>query len=408
MTKNFIKVYIATVFILFVIPLLFSEILLQQAGENLSFPQIIHRQLTRNSIYGSALTDNAYMYKLELLRQVKPDIIALGSSRVLQFREEFFKSRFVNCGLAMRSLHEGRIFITDMLRFHKPKVIIIGLDFWWFKENHHTLSEDDLALSRASIMPERFSIAKLTRPFYFLIKNKLSYTDISKALFTPTMSNGVTLFDNIGISAIKGAHGFRKDGSQLYSGQVFGINKKFYDEHFKRVLSRVKTGTARFQYGQEISQGKVKEFTEIVNLCKQNNIQLVLFVSPLAEPIYQAMMAKRNHEYDYVNTFREIVKTAPVEHYDYLGADQLGSNSCEFYDGYHGGDVTYARILFQISQANPHSAIMPFLNHNILNHSIQKYSGFAMIPFHPELYPRKEVDFLKLGCRKQIQDQVTR
>ena len=65
---------------------------------------------------------------MELIKQVKPEIIALGSSRVMQFREDSFNKKFVNAGGAMNSLSEFNFF-EKMYEFHNPKYIILGLDF---------------------------------------------------------------------------------------------------------------------------------------------------------------------------------------------------------------------------------------------------------------------------------------
>ena len=77
--------------------------------EHNSFESIVKRQLNHNSIYGTALNENVFAYKLELVKQTKPKIVALGSSRVLQLREEFFRDSFVSAGNAMNTLKEAKV-----------------------------------------------------------------------------------------------------------------------------------------------------------------------------------------------------------------------------------------------------------------------------------------------------------
>ena len=82
--------------------------------ESNEYSQIVNRQQANNSIYGTALNSNTFYYKLELIKQVKPKIISLGSSRVMQFRKDGFKTSFSNAGGAMNHLNEGAFFTGDV------------------------------------------------------------------------------------------------------------------------------------------------------------------------------------------------------------------------------------------------------------------------------------------------------
>ena len=58
-----------------------------------SLNEIISYQLNSNGIYGSALYTNVYPYKIALYSKIKPEIVVIGSSTVLQFRENFFNGK---------------------------------------------------------------------------------------------------------------------------------------------------------------------------------------------------------------------------------------------------------------------------------------------------------------------------
>ena len=55
----------------------------------------------------------------------------------MQFREESFNENFITTGGAMNHLNEGYLFLEEMTKVHKPEIIILGLDFWWFNENYY-------------------------------------------------------------------------------------------------------------------------------------------------------------------------------------------------------------------------------------------------------------------------------
>ena len=63
-----------------------------------------------------------------------PEIVSLGSSRVMQFRDSHFSGSFVNAGGAMNSIAEGRDFLEYIVDNDNLKLLIIGVDFWWFND----------------------------------------------------------------------------------------------------------------------------------------------------------------------------------------------------------------------------------------------------------------------------------
>ena len=83
-------------------------------------------------IFGSGISQDFVDYKLRLYAAVKPVIAAVGSSRVMQFRGDWFRKPFVNLGGAAGNLSVLNSTVNAMIRDHRPKVVLLGLDFWWF------------------------------------------------------------------------------------------------------------------------------------------------------------------------------------------------------------------------------------------------------------------------------------
>ena len=128
---NFIKNTAIILVLLSPIPLfLFST------GEFQSIASVAEKQLSEknNSIYGVAFRNNTIEYKTHMLSKVKPKIITLGSSRVLQFSKEMFNKDFYNLGNTMSSINEG-FEISDLIIHENPDIVFFGIDFWWFNEN---------------------------------------------------------------------------------------------------------------------------------------------------------------------------------------------------------------------------------------------------------------------------------
>ena len=75
---------------------------------------------------------NFYRYKLMLHDLRKGSVLVLGSSRVMKFREYAFNTAFVNAGGVANSLGKARAMLELLIGTHRPKVVLLGLDYWWF------------------------------------------------------------------------------------------------------------------------------------------------------------------------------------------------------------------------------------------------------------------------------------
>ena len=67
---------------------------LSNTSEHKDLPSIVKTQQETNAVYHPFLYANAFNYKLELIKQVKPKVVVLGSSRSWKFRKEFFVVHF--------------------------------------------------------------------------------------------------------------------------------------------------------------------------------------------------------------------------------------------------------------------------------------------------------------------------
>jgi len=388
--KKWIKKWFILIFIIGVIPYSLLYIYLESNFENNTYNDIVERQITNNSIYGTALNQNTFSYKLELIKKVKPDIVALGSSRVMAFRKESFNTSFITAGGAMNYLNEGYKFLENMYQFHKPKYIILGLDFWWFNNDFYQpkyfpYHEND---------GTSISTTKIYKTLSYLLSGKVSLSSFTNILNSNKIKNQYTNYDNLGFSAISTSDGFRNDGSHFYSKLVFGLEKSS-DEKFSNTFKRISDGNSRFQYGDKLSKNRVDILYKILKIIKKNNTKLIIFIPPVANATYKKM---KDYPYGFVSKFRELVKSLNSENYDYHNLSILTQNDCECVDGFHGGDVVYSRILKDIYDKN--SSISKYIDIVNINKNINLYQGNALIVNSDNIFSNIEVDFLRLGCIK--------
>ena len=105
------------------------------------------------------------------------------------------------------------------------------------------------------------------------------------------------------------------------------------------------------------------------------------------------------YQYGFVDRFRKLVKSLNVENYDYHNLSVITQNDCECVDGFHGGDVVYSRILKNMYDNN--SSISKYIEIDNINNSVNLYQGNVLTVNSGNIFKNQEVDFLKLGCKKQ-------
>ena len=375
-------------FLVVSIPSLFIYDLLHKAKEDTTIEKIVKFQLEKDAIY-NPLDFNTLQYKLELIKNKKPEIIALGSSRVMQFREESFNAKFITAGGAMNFLNEGYLFLKEMTKYHKPKIIILGLDFWWFNENYYQPSlVNDLEEKNSNIKD------KINKILSDIIKKEIDFKIFK---YISRDKNDITNYQNIGIRSLEYSNGFRKDGSYQYSQFILG-EKENSDIGFSNTFNRINNGNSRFEYANHISKERVEIFNEIIKFAKDNDIKLILFIPPLANEVIEKMNSLGD-KYNYVSEFRKLVKETNIENYDFHDMRDYYKDSCEFVDGFHGGDVAYQRILKKMYYQN--SSLSKYLNIELINKSMSENIGKTLTIFDKTKYKiYKERDFLELGCVK--------
>jgi len=326
------------------LPLIFNYLFLKQSGEFLS-PQQIYSQQNANAqdavIYGSAIFDNFDNVKFYAYAQKKPKVIAFGSSRVLAFRKAFFTQSFYNLGYMAPSIQDGLKSAPKILEAHKPEIVLLGIDFWWFNQVSRSINyEQNNYASKENIIDP----AHLLKPFTWIKEGKISFKEYAKI----TLHNDKV--KHLGVKGKTRASGLADDGSMYYTDQVTLQNTTLKDPGFVSFKNGIKTGIAPFNYGALASEIHLKKFLELINLFESHGIKVLLFFPPLAPDINEFM---KNYNYAYID--------------DFMAAKDL--------------------------------SLAPYVNLEYLEEKSNKHFGLAMIP-NEKITTKPELDFLCLKCHK--------
>lgn len=302
---------------------------------------------SEDMLLGMGYNEQTKYYKYRNANSFKAEVISLGTSRVMQFKAPYFSTDFYNCGGAVGSNYNEYLeFLENLEPEALPEYLILGLDSWVFNEKwsgtYHPLSKREVS---------KVSIVKRIADDYFSHKW--------------TLKQFLTGYDNIGFNGIIKGNGFRKDGSYYYM-DTYLYPEKQNDYCFKDTFSRIRQGSARFEYGESVSQDTVQYLEKLLEFCSQREIFVIAFITPYAPSVVKKM--EETGGYSYLN------KIAPAlqgmfdrygyELYDFTNIKQLGCDNSYFVDGFHGGDVAYGMLIREMCQKN--SRIKKVVNEDML------------------------------------------
>lgn len=390
MNRKFIFIYTASLLAFIALIVLPSALIMWSVYELSFVNRIIKDQARVKGIYASSLDHNAMPYKLSLIDVRKPDIVAIGSSRAMQFREEFFKEDvvFVNAGGAASSIVDMENFTRAMLEIHRPESVILVVDFWWFNSDR-----------RNPVRPiegtvQDFNLAKVYRFWSQVISRGLPQTvELFSLGPSQHLESGLNV---LGLEAGYSSSGYRPDGSRLYFDILFGPRES-PDIRFENTLRRINQGVSRFEYGDNVNLNHVLALQNLVNYLRDSGVDVVVVIPPLA-PSVISFLNDKSELYGYIVEF--LKKCDAMGCLNYHDVISFGTEDCEFIDGFHGGDVVYHRMIIDMSRK------LGWLADRVdvvwSNQMVDQNKGrtYTQTGMHPQLSSFKEKDFLGLGCEK--------
>jgi hypothetical protein len=361
-----ILVFSTPILILFLIPAFF----LRMSSENYrTIDDVVKNE--KHYLIGYAYNEENYGYlkHKELENRDSLSVVALGSSRILQFRDKMFTKPFYNAGYTVSGMAAFLPFIKANLENNKPKVLLINLDQWMFNENWDDLA--DYGKIHETWEPnfrKNASFSTLSSVWSDLLKGKYGFEMLNQNKKSDEMK--------IGLNAMVNNKGFRKDGSMDYGNQIVQLLQKdstVNDFNHLGTFSRIATGTNRFQFGKQINEKALKALDDLLQYCKNNSIYIVAIIPPFADDV-NLRLEKQAEKYAYMKDIYPRSKTLfekqGFELWDMTYLNKYGSNDSETLDGFHGGEVAYLKMLMYMVEHG--SMLKNYTNAAILKQALIK------------------------------------
>lgn len=321
---------------------LFNYSVVFLAGETRSYAEVVASQQRDGTLLYGCIYNNDYVpYKTEVYRQRKPMVVAVGSSRTLLYRQDYFNAPFANCGLAIRDLPTGLRFFREVEENPTAKVVLLGLDQWWFNERLGASPELEYGSTGAELTYD-----KLFTPVAYWLDGKIDYLRVAENYLAPESVDG---YVDIGLRAIEKGGGFRYDGSSL-PDRADIVARPPLREFDTAGMKLIKSQPREYGYGKRLHRDTVDAFFAGVQRLRDRGVKVIVFLSPLAPHYYDYMQACGKYEY-----VSELIAYAHEKYgvYDYLNPARLGLGNKDFMDLIHMRPAGYARLLRDLVAREP-------------------------------------------------------
>jgi len=255
-----------------------GEYFLSELKENVSIEEVT--ELQKNSdkelYYGRQVLGNSISnYKVTMFRKKQPEVMTLGQSVTLQFRDfmfEPFEQDFYNTGLMSRNLKDieyvTRLFETGEVK--TPKFIFFATDL-------------SLVLNPSFLDKQEFT---RTPPTDRATESRSHLKGIQKVYLSAALRRPPEEDFGFGKAGMEGK-GYRNDGTYRHKPNIekFIEEKGLYNDG--ELSEKLEKKVIPFLLPMKYDNSKEKRLLEILDRLRQLNIELLLYIPPYSDTFFE-------------------------------------------------------------------------------------------------------------------------
>lgn len=346
----------------------------RDSGELVSLRDVAVLQMQSDPVlFGRAYRDNWFTYKVMATNIRKPDVLVLGSSRVMQFRALFFSVKpdvFYNAGGGSNNIYQMFTFLQNIDKDALPKLLIISLDQEWFNPKWPGI-DDAIQYDEEN----RFDITHMLRVMNSIladvVSGKIERGDITSQVDPIHHQHAV------GLNAVVNGSGFRNDGSYQYGHLL--LAPLTTAENMAEAIERVAAGRMRFEPSDKVDDNALQELEWLLRFCQSNGIAVVGFSPPYAPIVHQAMLDKGGYEYipRSIAAFGDLFSRYGFKYFDFTNIAALGITDDDMIDGFHASEFGVVKMLLTMQQ-NAGDLLNPYLDRAYLEGLLTRPNHFVL------------------------------
>lgn len=338
-------------------------------GESMPLGWVIaHQQADDSVLYRPRYGNRDVQFKIAAVNANQPDIMALGSSRILQWRRGFFTQKpdaFYNAAIPAAKLPQVQQILTGINPAALPDVIILAIDPPWFHPDYEgttfpapTSDFETVFMVNRSVVQDVLAGEPFTREGF----DRRAYVQ----RFEPS-EGGLAL----GMRAIRDGQGFRSDGSEQFGD--FTVAQWLWQPFMRdNHLEDMRTGDDLYRYGDTIDEAKYATLIEILDYAAAHDITVIGYLAAYMPSLWQEMVERGNH--DYMLQLAERLPQTFAQYgyafHDFSSGAWFNSPDDEFFDGWHTSERGDLRIFLRLLQRHP-DILGDYADAHTIQHIIQ-------------------------------------
>ncbi|BAM88529.1 conserved hypothetical protein [Bradyrhizobium oligotrophicum S58] len=317
-------------------------------------------------------------YKLERIRQIRPEVLLVGSSRCGQAREQMFRPYVTyNACLTAWPLAHVVDFIDRATTIAKPRVVIVALDYFLFDDilAEAWRKERTMGFDRGPDSHRR----ELHSVVDFLIRTSGNVETIRSALLVPQ----VEPVDNnllVGPEAIRGKFGFRKDGSVIVAPPYRSTSAETLSRGAQYILS--------FWGTSHLNERQFREVERLSRLSRDRGFSVVAIQYPFLESA-AAFLDTDKAYWPYSGHWRELKSPQTAERFARLGIPffdmsrtEISQDSNNFFDPAHPSERGMLKTYLTLLTRPEFSKLFPLIDRGALTADLDRGKGEQFDLYH--------------------------
>ncbi|MBS7564569.1 hypothetical protein KHS38_09140 [Mucilaginibacter sp. Bleaf8] len=339
-------------FFIFSIPVLVyilaGEWLLYKYRENVPISTVISKQLASKKemyFFRSFLNTPEPAFKMKMMEVKKPDIITLGISVVLQYRDFYFhpyEKSFYNGGYLLKNVYDLDSY-TDLMRkheVHRPKLIVFGFDPSWIKKDYRNdFNNNILNTEGDGVRNLNKHIGAIQDVLHQAVDGELDDAAFSKSSY--------------GKAGMQG-NGYRRDGSMHNWNQIKSYLKNRHYSDMYQFKENLKANTFIYNTPMEVDKHKLKLLLKNLEAIKQMGIELIVYCPPASDDFYNYAVTNKGFQRLFT-TYLSIQNQLIKENYrviPFCTPKQVGLTDDYMLDGIHPGEIMVAKLFYNYMAFN--------------------------------------------------------
>lgn len=349
---------------LFFVPLLggaaFLEYALYASGESWPTTKVVEAQdgLDELIVSRSCFSQQFNVLKLAIMKARSPEIVVLGSSRVMQFRSFLFhphEASFYNGGGMIQEVADIVTYVR-MVRdgnVPRPRVVIVGVDHWWFPERKRTASSwmNPEAL-RDEVYDATAHVTAMRTMIWYMRNDYFPWQSLVADGFLRSAGYG---YPATGMLAVVKGDGFRKDGSMLHAEHIVDyLRKPGFDDRY-RVAEEARNLTGWFGY-PHLDSVMLGRFNDALSSLTRMGIEVYVVLAPFSNEVFEVV---NNPDYDrawwkeFTELLPEQVRAGGIPLISVTSPAHYGLTDEYMYDGVHPSEVMLSYIVADLLRQAP-------------------------------------------------------